>query len=197
MQGTYDHYPLVKKALDEQSGIFTHSADGLPQELHCATIRAVNLIDTHVQNYAKESMMAVAVLMNCPPYISLKSARFKGDYNEHVQNMLDIHAKGDGITAANEDLIQVYSAMFIAHGENLLAQIKTLSATEIGWMKDIREGLEEYLEDRALIEHKIAPGLLAMENDLIKSSFTAIDAQVKAATPQKPFIRKKGAGPSP
>lgn len=195
MRNAYDHYPLVKKALDEQSSIFTHSADGLPQELHHATLRAVHLIDTHVENDTKESMMAVAVLMNCPPYISLKSARFKGDYNEHVQNMLDIHAKGDGITPANEDLIQVYSAMFIAHGENLLKQIKSLSAAEVGWMKDIREGLEEYLEDRALIEHKIAPGLLAMENDLIKSSFTAIDGQVKAANPPKPFIRKKGAGP--
>ena len=195
MHDAYDHYPLVKKALAEQASIFTHSADGLPPELHKATLRAVNLIDTHVQDDAKESMMAVAVLMNCPPYISLKSARFKGDYNDHVQNMLNIHTKGDGITVANEDLIQVYSAMFIAHGENLLAQIKTLSVAEVGWMKDIREGLEEYLEDRTLIEHKIAPGLLAMENDLVKSSFSAIDAQVKAANPKKPFIRKKGSGP--
>lgn len=187
-------YPLLVKALAEQARIFSYFDGGIPEDLDRATRRAVDLIETHVEDADKEDMMAVAVLMNCPPYIMLKSKRFTQDYSAGVQAMLDVHTSRNGITAENEDLIQVYSAVFIAHGENLLRRIRELSSADVHWLADVREGLEEYIDDRILIEGKIAPGLRVAEDALIKDTFAAIDGKAPKALPG--FIRKPR-GPSP
>lgn len=193
MTQKYDHYPLVKKALAEQAGIFKDSRDGMPAELLEATLKAVDLIDTHVTDPFKEDIMAVSVLMNCPPYISLQSKRFATDYSRHVQDMLDLHVARNGITVQNEDLIQVYSALFAAHGANLLAHIKAMTAADEHWLSDVREGIEEYLADRHAVETKIAPGLLAIENELVRDTFAAIDERTPGRT-VPPLFKKPRPG---
>ncbi len=188
MTRDYSHYPLVEKALTEQRAIFASFKNGMPEELEHATTRALDMIEEHVHCEDKEDIMAVAVLMNCPPYIALKSKRFEADYSRHVQDMLDIHTTRNGITAENEDLIQVYSAMFIAHGENMLRQIRNMTQADIHWMHDIREGIDEYLDDRTVFEHKIQKGLLDVENSLIADTYAAID--LKAPKPQPGIFKK-------
>lgn len=183
MTQDYSHYPLVKKALAEQQVIFKHFEGGIPEALKAATTRVLDLIETYVTDPEKEDMMAVAVLMHCPPYIMLKSKRFAEDYSLHVQAMLDTHTTRNGITAENPDLIQVYSAIFTAHGENLLKEIGVMTPDDKNWLADIREGLEEYLDDRRLVEAKIVPGLLAEENGLIRSTFAVIDAKMQKNIP--------------
>ena len=89
-------------------------------------------------------------------------------------------------------MIQVYSAMFIAHGENMLEHINVMTLTDQHWMQDIREGIEEYLEDRIIIERKIQKGLLDTENDLISKTFSAIDSKIPR--PQPSIFKKP---PSP
>lgn len=191
---SYDRYPLVSKALAEQRAIFKNHSDGMPAELHAATQRALALLDTCLDAalLPKEDIMAVAVLMNCPPYLALKSQRFAADYNPHVQRMIDIHTQRIGVTAANEDLIQVYSALFVAHGENLLQQIRTIGAADPHWLRDIRENLEDYADDRAAFAHKIAPALAAVETALIAQTLQTIEAALPKPAPKVKKPRPPG-----
>lgn len=195
MARDYSHYPLVQKALDEQKRIFADFAGGIPEDLNRATQRALELIDGNVTDPDREDIMAVAVLMNCPPYIMLKSKRYAGEYSQHVQDMLDIHTARNGITPDNEDLIQVYSAMFVAHGENLLRKINEMDPPDAHWLRDVREGIEEYIEDRAAVERKTERGLLAAENAFISDLFTVIDQKAPKVMPGVFKLPPKPPGP--
>lgn len=197
MARDYSHYPLVQKALDEQKRIFADFADGIPEDLVRATRRALALLDDRITSPDKEDIMAVAVLMNCPPYIMLKSKRYAAEYSQHVQDMLDIHTMRNGITPDNEDLIQVYSAMFIAHGENLMKKINEMNPPDAYWLRDVREGIEEYLADREAVESKIEPGLLAAENIFIHTLFAVIDEKAPKVLPGLFKPPPKPSGPKP
>lgn len=183
---SYKRFTLVKKALGEQAAIFEHSKDGVPALLKTATDRALSLLDQHVQadETAKECILTVAVLMHCPPYVALKSNRFATDYHPCVQAMLDTHTKTAGVTAANADLVQVYSAMFIANAENLRVSIANTTASDRMWLRDIRDSLTDYAEDREVFAAAIAPGLRQIEEDLIRDTLAILNA--KLAPPPKP-----------
>ncbi len=186
----YTRYPLVEKALAEQAAIFATSTDGAPIMLTAATHRALGLIDAHVQtsDAVKECILTVAVLMHCPPYLALKSDRFAEDYHPHVQAMLDTHTKSPGVTAANADLVQVYSAMFIANAENLRGAIVATTAADRMWLSDMRDSLSDYAEDRAVFASAIAPGLRQIEEDLIADTLGILNAKL-APPPKPPKIR--------
>lgn len=194
-----DHtrYPLVNKALGEQHGIFAAATDGVPDDLVAATTRALTLIDTHVNTSddVKEAILTVCVLMHCPPYMALRSNRFAQDYNAHVQAMLDTHTKSAGVTAANTDLVQVYSAMFIAHAENLQSTIKATDKPDLDWLRDIRHSLTNFAEDRTAYEHGIAKPLRKLEDQMIRATLATIDAAIAAQTPVKKPVVKKGPPP--
>jgi hypothetical protein len=177
MTGTPHRFPLVQKALDEQTRIFSLFDDETRASAEGITARGLDLIDAHVHatdNY-KEALMTVAVLMNCPPYIQLKSPRFEKDYNNHVQDMLTAHTSRNGITPQNEDLIQVYSALFIANGEKLLERLSKTDKPDVHWLEDIRENLQDYLLSRKILEPKITPSLLLLENRVLGDIFGTID----------------------
>ncbi len=187
-------YPLVQKALDEQRGIFAAAVDGVPVELAAATQRALMLIDEHVQtsDKIKECILTVCVLMHCPPYMALRSNRFADDYHPHVQAMLDVHTKGVGVTAQNTDLVQVYSAMFIAHAENLARAINETAVPDRHWLVDIRDSRTDFAEDRAVYFDGIAPALRAIEDKQIAQTLATIDSALAAQ--QKPAPKS---GPKP
>lgn len=179
-----EKYPLVEKALLEQCAVFSRFDDGLPPELEQATHRAIDILESCLDrpDDFKQDVMAASVLMNCPPYILLKSPRFSDDYNPHIQSMLNHHVNGEGLTGSDEGLVQIYGALFIAHGENFLAKIKTLRNTDQSWIDDVRESIEEYRADRLEIQSRIAPRLFALEKSVLDETIAALDL---AATPQK------------
>lgn len=181
----YTRYPLVKKALDEQRAIFAAAADGVPADLAAATHRALTLIDDNVttSDDVKECILTVCVLMHCPPYMALKSPRFASDYHPHVQAMIDTHTIGAGVTAANTDLVQIYSAMFIAHAENLAHAINTTAQPDRDWLTDIRYSLADFAEDRATYADGIAPKLRAIEDKQIATTLSVIDTALAATLP--------------
>ncbi len=192
-----EKYPLLEKALREQTMVFAHFDEGLPPELEQATRRAVAVLESCLdmpKNF-KEDVMTASVLMNCPPYIMLKSQRFADDYNPHIQSMLNHHINGEGLTGSDEGLVQIYGALFIAHGENFLAKIKNIHDADPHWIEDVRESIEEYRADRLDIESRIAPRLLALEKNVMNEMLTTlckITEQQKKSLP-KP---KKNNGPS-
>jgi hypothetical protein len=187
----YMRYPLVKKALGEQAAIFDGTAEGVPAQLATATSRALALIDENVDvgDETKECLLTVAVLMHCPPYLALKSDRFAADYHPHVQAMLDTHTKSPGVTAANTDLVQVYSAMFVANAENLQKSIEATTAADRPWLRDIRDSLRDYAEDRGVFVDAIAPRLRAIEDKLIETTLATLDARL-APLPKPPKAPK-------
>lgn len=183
-------YPLLQKALAEQAAIFALGMDGT-EELAKATRRALELIDAHVQAPAaeKDAILTVCVLMHCPPYLALKSNRFAAAYNDQVQAMIDRHVNGPGVTAADTDLVQIYSAMFVAHAENLQRHILATAAPTRSWLQDMRDGLEDYTLDRRVFADGIAPGLRAIEDAEIAATFGVID-QAIATLAAKPAPKK-------
>ncbi len=197
----YTRYPLVKKALDEQRGIFAAAADGVPADLAAATHRALTLIDDNVttSDAVKECILTVCVLMHCPPYMALKSSRFADDYHPHVQAMIDTHTLGAGVTAANTDLVQIYSAMFIAHAENLALAIKTTAQPDRDWLTDIRYSLADFAEDRSVYADGIAPKLRAIEDKQIADTLAVIDEALAAQSKPKAAKDKPApkSGPKP
>lgn len=197
----YTRYPLVKKALDEQRAIFAAAADGVPADLAAATHRALTLIDDNVatSDAVKECILTVCVLMHCPPYMALKSTRFADDYHPHVQAMIDTHTTGAGVTAANTDLVQIYSAMFIAHAENLAQAISATAQPDRDWLTDIRYSLADFAEDRTTYADGIAPKLRAIEDKQIATTLSVIDAALIATLPTKAPKSKTApkSGPKP
>lgn len=185
-------YPMLQKALAEQAAILALGMEGTA-ELAKATQRALELIDTHVQAPAaeKDAILTVCVLMHCPPYLALKSSRFAAAYNDHVQAMIDRHVNGPGVTAADTDLVQVYSAMFVAHAENLQRHVLAAATPTRSWLQDIRDGLEDYSLDRRVFAAGIAPGLRAVEDAEIAATFGVID-QAIAGLAAKPAPKKPG-----
>lgn len=183
----FARYPLVEKALAEQRAIFVGSEDGVPADLAAATARTLFLLDTHVpdSNADKEYMLTVGVLMHCPPYMALKRDRFAADYHLRVQAMLDVHTKSAGVTAANIDLVQVYSAMFIAHAENLQLAVNAATAADRAWLRDIRDSLRDYAEDREVFVKGILPGLREIESNLLTATLATLDVKL-APTPKPP-----------
>lgn len=197
----YTRYPLVKKALDEQRGIFAAAADGVPADLAAATHRALTLIDDNVttSDEIKECILTVCVLMHCPPYMALKSNRFADDYHPHVQAMIDTHTKSAGVTAANTDLVQIYSAMFIAHAENLQQAIVSTVQPDRDWLTDIRNSLSDFAEDRAVYADGIAPSLRAIEDRQIAETLATLDRALALTQMPKPPKAKPApkSGPKP
>lgn len=181
----YTRYPLVNKALLEQRGIFAAAPGGVPAELAAATHRALQLIDDNVTTAddVKECILTVCVLMHCPPYMALKSERFATDYHPHVQAMLDTHTQGAGVTAENTDLVQVYSAMFIAHAENLARSIAEAPHPDHDWLVDIRDSLHDFADDRIVYADGIAPGLRALEDRQIAQTLAIIESALAARVP--------------
>lgn len=194
----YTRYPLVQKALAEQRAIFAAAPDGVPAELAAATNRACTLIDENVatSDDVKECILTVCVLMHCPPYMALKSERFATDYHPHVQAMLDTHTKGIGVTADNTDLVQVYSAMFTAHAENLQRAIVTTVQPERDWLIDIRDSLSDFADDRTVYADGIAPKLRAIEDQQIALTLSTINAAISALdAPKQPKATKAPKAP--
>lgn len=191
----YTRYPLVQKALLEQRSIFAAAADGVPADLAAATHRALALLNDNVttSDEIKECLLTVCVLMHCPPYMALKSNRFASDYHPHVQAMLDTHTKSAGVTAANTDLVQIYSAMFIAHAENLQHAIKATTLPDRDWLTDMRDSLSDFAEDRSVYADGIAPRLRAIEDAQIASTLALINAAL--ALHNKPKPPKSGPKP--
>lgn len=179
-----DSYPLAQKALDEQGRIFSKIPDGIPTELKTATLRAAHLLHEHLapSDFDKQTLITVAILMNCPPYISLKSKRFTDDYSPAVQALMDAHTGQTDTAAYQGDLAQIYSAMFIAHGENMLKRLSSTPNLDKHWLRDIQESLEEYVEDRKAHQDKIAPGLMALETDLVQRTIAFINLHTRAPT---------------
>lgn len=193
MTKDYDGYPLVQKALAEQAVRFKT----LPAEMRAATERSLELIENCVTGTHdfKEDLMAMAVLLNCPPFTTLRPDRdFAGDYNAHIAAMALRHMHGQGIDDSHTDLAQVYSALFIAHGENLNKGLKDGKA-DVHLAQDIREAMEDYVRDRKVYEAAISPALLAVEDKTIAKTFALVDAII---TPQsKPKPPKPPATPKP
>ena len=196
----FDHYPLVKKALGEQKAIFERFGESVPEDLLRATLRTLETLDVCLQDAPfeyRQDLMAASVLMNCPSYLFLRSGqRLVSDYSAHVQDMLAIHISGDGITEKNDDVLQIYSALFIAHSQNLFHLLNSTTTADPHWLADVRESLDNYVDDRKLLEHKITPSLRALENQMIVTLFEAIDKLSFPTQRQKP-PPGKNKGPSP
>lgn len=183
--------PLVQKALAEQAAIFTRLGESLPADLAAATTRTLQILDRHLpHDDRRDCIMTVAVLMHCPPYQALKSQRFAQDYHPLVQDMLDRHTQGQGVTSADTDLVQVYSAMFIVHADNLKRHVLA-AAPDRRWLRDVRESLGDYAADREIYAAGILPPLRAEEDLLLSGTLAAIDQALAAASP------KKKTGPRP
>jgi len=91
----------------------------------------------------------------------------------------------EAITAANADLVQVYSAMFIANAENLRIAIVNTTAADRMWLRDIRDSLSDYAEDRTVFAAAIAPGLRQIEETLITDTLAMLNAKL-APAPKPP-----------
>ena len=176
MTQAFTRYPLVEKALEEQRRIFSKYAGGLPAELQTATLRTLDLLDRTPLPVSdeKESILVMSVLMNCPPVSVFRNRNLTEDYNAEVQALAETHLHVGGMTEHQKGLAQIYSALFIAHGENLLTLLETEKTSDPIKLRDIRESIEDYLIDRKTFEKAVAPALLAIENALIEKTYATL-----------------------